>query len=361
MFKIGIYVFFFIATALIVLFGIKIRKEKKNELLDKEESNYIKGVAALMVFLAHTQDFLASNGLNDRMLYPFSFLGGIGVLLFFFLSGYGIYRGYANSIPTFKYWKNRITKVIIPACSISLISCLFIMLIREGRFSFLQWIKEAIICQWYIDILLVEYAIFFISWLIARKNKIVLLVISALFNILLGTILYFAGFEARWYNGMMLFPVGMFFAYVESKKVFDSRIIRIITMMMSFVMFMMTGIAFLKLKGLIMGDILKSVFGLCFAVFIVMTISFIVVGNKVIKWIGERSLYIYLCQGYILLLISALLSKGLIKISPEVLFYIMLTGTLLYAEVTYLLFSKGSKKLISNIGTKRGTDNVDNG
>ena len=86
MFKIGIYVFFFIATALIVLFGIKIRKGKKNELLDKEESNYIKGVAALMVFLAHTQDFLASNGLNDRMLYPFSFLGGIGVLLFFFLS-----------------------------------------------------------------------------------------------------------------------------------------------------------------------------------------------------------------------------------------------------------------------------------
>ena len=48
----------------------------------------------------------------------FSVIGGMGVLLFFFVSGYGIYKGYAHKTPNVGFLHRRLINVYLP--------CLFI-------------------------------------------------------------------------------------------------------------------------------------------------------------------------------------------------------------------------------------------
>ena len=341
MLSISIYLLFYFLLLFPALFGIKIRKENKTELLTKEESGFIKGVSALMVFLSHSQAFLAKNGQNGIVLKPFSVLGGIGVLLFFFLSGYGIYKGYADKEPTFKYWKNRIFKVLIPALIISFLSASIILFIKAGKIGIAQLFKDAISSQWYVDVVMLEYLIFFISWIIAGKKKGILLTISIIGSIITGAVFWKIGLNERWYNGLLLFPAGMLFGLLETTIVRAQKKYKLITLFVSLVGFALTGFLFSTLKGNLIGDFIKPLSGVFLASFMILAVSFLKVGNPLIAWIGERSLYIYLCHLNLLSLFYALNNKYACIHKPEIWIYILLIGTVLYSELMFILLAKG--------------------
>ena len=165
------YVFFFV----LFFYGIKKKNntESKAQIISIDESNAVKGLAAVMIFLAHSQNFFAENSYNTPFLKPFSLLGGMGVLLFFFFSGYGIGKGYILKDPTIKFWKNRLLKIFIPSCIISAFSTVIIFLVK--RESFKLFFQSLFGGQWYIDVIMLCYFAFFISWIISKKNRWILL------------------------------------------------------------------------------------------------------------------------------------------------------------------------------------------
>lgn len=68
-------------------------------LIDKKSSKELKGIAVIFVILSHFASYLNVSGLF-KVLFP---LGGIGVALFLFLSGYGLTKSTLdNGIE--KYW-----------------------------------------------------------------------------------------------------------------------------------------------------------------------------------------------------------------------------------------------------------------
>mgnify|MGYP002868625128 FL=1 len=100
--------------------------------MSKEQSNFIKGLGILLIMIHNfvdillgissnemvytresTDAFLAHIFTTDCIWYFFSFVGWIGVPLFFFISGYGLTKKYnaANTIRSASYIKNHAVKL----------------------------------------------------------------------------------------------------------------------------------------------------------------------------------------------------------------------------------------------------------
>ncbi len=332
----------YVGMVCLIIPGLKIRQDSKDTLLTKQDSNYIKGLAAIGVLLAHLQDFLEYGaGEYSLFLRPFSFLGGMGVLLFFFTSGYGIFRGYAKKTPTIRYWKNRIINVMLPAFAITMLTVIAVDVLDGRTFQGLQFFTDLMTTQWYIIAAIIMYLVFFLSWCIARGRMLLLMILDMIGCLLVIAFFYAIELPSRWYTGLLLFPTGMLVAWIEERMLCLEKKIIVVSLVISFLFFAITGLAFVHFKGTNLGNCMKTVSGICLALLIVFFVQLFEVGNRVIRWLGDRSLYIYLCHVGILSVASILANKmGLLGGQREIWVYIILAGTFLYAGVCYVLFGK---------------------
>lgn len=103
------YIFIVILTIFIIF---SFRKLKEAPIFDVSITNELKGLGILMVIFSHIGYFLVD---NTRFLYPLSVAGGVGVNLFFFLSGYGLsISAFKKSRSVLDFYKDRILKLVVP-------------------------------------------------------------------------------------------------------------------------------------------------------------------------------------------------------------------------------------------------------
>ena len=98
----GIYLLFLLIFAVTVIYKVKtLSQNKGNVLLSKTDTEFLRGISACFVIIAHSCIWINEMMEGDKVLYfVISQLGGIGVLIFFFVSGYGIYEKYAHKHPS---------------------------------------------------------------------------------------------------------------------------------------------------------------------------------------------------------------------------------------------------------------------
>ena len=92
--------------------------------LNKDTSDAIKVVAALMVMFHHYSQYICINQLSDSIFYKAmsAQAGFIGVAVFFFLSGYGLMESELKSHLTLKtFIKKRFLKVYLPVLLVTAI------------------------------------------------------------------------------------------------------------------------------------------------------------------------------------------------------------------------------------------------
>lgn len=341
---IGIYLIFYIGILGISFIGFSKRTNGKESLIDKKESNYIKGLATIMVFYAHMQAWISEMNISGMQgLKPFSVLGGMGVLLFFFVSGYGIHKGYAKKTPEILFWKNRIIKMFIPATVISIVSCT--VLYMEQKKTIVDVLINAIMGQWFVDVIMLEYMGFFISWLLAKGNRKKIIIYDIIYSLIVAVFFIMMKFNARWYNGLLLFPAGMLIAEYE-KIIIDKLnemkkkdIIRITAILL--IAFAVTGAGFVLIKGSMLSNVVKTCSGILLSFLICEILYFGKFGNKVANFIGERSLYIYLCHLWLWTIMQEKLVNVPILIEyPLLRIYLLIIGALFYTEVMHLIFTR---------------------
>ena len=127
--------------------------------LDKKVTNILRGIAILLVILAHV-----GTSFGNRYFTP---LGGIGVAIFLFLSGYGLSESYKkNGLDGF--FKKRFLRVLLPYF------LLIIIYHIVSRCSFTLH-GDNILCiprNWYIDYICVWYVVFFLCMFFAKEKAI---------------------------------------------------------------------------------------------------------------------------------------------------------------------------------------------
>lgn len=97
-------------------------------------------------------------------------MGGMGVLLFFFLSGYGLYKGYEEKQIEVKFWKKRLTSMYLPCIVIQLV---FGIIKAVSDQSFVLWkvVIDGLFGAWFIDVILIQYFIFFMTGIISGGKR----------------------------------------------------------------------------------------------------------------------------------------------------------------------------------------------
>ena len=127
--------------------------------LSCEYTNCLRGIAILLVVLCHTAD-----AFGTRILTP---LGGIGVAMFLFLSGYGLSESY-KKYGLKCYWRKKLLRVFIPYFLLQSISALYLQ-----HFEIIPFILDITGIKseyWYISYLLQWYIIFYVLSLVSNKN-----------------------------------------------------------------------------------------------------------------------------------------------------------------------------------------------
>lgn len=236
---IGVYLICFVAFPISILISAK-KYNGKNVLLTKEDVDVIKGIATCLVIFAHLIMNLKEEKTVGPFLNVFQVTGVIGVFLFFFVSGYGIYKGYGEKEPGLFFWHKRFFGMYFPCILIQFLFCL-VKMYQQKSFSFHQILFESLFYGWFIDVIMIQYLVFFISWMVAKGRKKLLILLVFLFSSIGCVIFYYKGFDARWYNNLWLFPVGMAVAWKEQELIISMERNWIKYTLFSFVFFVILG------------------------------------------------------------------------------------------------------------------------
>ena len=218
---------FLLLLFFICLFGIKFNfKDGFPDYMSPQKSNSIKGIFIVLVVLSHTRQFITitQSPLNTPFLDIISFLGQLMVVMFLFYSGYGISLGlknkekYATTIIT-----KRFPKVLIHF-DIAVIIFYLLSVVLGAKYSVKDLLLSFIGLDtvgntvWYIFVTLVLYILVFLVFIVFKKRFIAGLTVFKILSAALTFVLFlWKGKEHWWYDTIMCFPLGMWYAVAKPK------------------------------------------------------------------------------------------------------------------------------------------------
>lgn len=322
-----IYVFYFLLV-FFLLWQSKIYKRKNwnTDFMSLSQTKCIQGFFAMCILFHHVgQKTSASWNPEQYIVHGLDFFVPIGfwfVSIFFFCSGYGLYKSYkekANYLNNFI--ERRIRPLIVTFWSISLIFLLTRFITGE-EINILQIINYAFgieLCTsnlWFVLVLIIFYLAFYFSFKFIKNDNISL--VTTIFTVIIYTLLATiiineAGwFEGEWwYNSVHLFSIGLLFAKFEAPIV--SHIKKFyylyLVLLVSTLLFLSPFSEYIKDKYSVYGKdyelltlftykwinlLVEMAVSSCF-VFITFIINMkIRIGNNLLKFMGGLTLEFYL-------------------------------------------------------------------
>lgn len=271
----------------------------KNVLLTKQDSNYLKGMASLMVVFAHYCLKLEEEHRLVFYIKPFRYLGPLGVAIFMFLSGYGLFASNHLEKINEKFLLKRIKNVYIPYI---IVRIMFIMLKNyqfDSVWEAIGYLAGVIRPYWFIIVIMIIYIVYyFVSKInVDVDKKMGILVLGILFFSIIMYKIYGIE-ESYWYGNNLIFPLGVLAArfdkpIVDFLKTYWWRLFGVVVICLGLscrYYFISDGI--LRIIG-------KFVLACFFITFLIMVMQKIDLRSKSIIFLGGYSLYIYITHSTI--------------------------------------------------------------
>lgn len=177
----------------------------KNQLITKNTSYFLRGIAMLMVVMSHYVEWGESFIANKNIVEFISKLGDPGVGIFFFLSGYALYKGYKDNNGQFeakKYLLSRIKGVYIPYLLIAGVTGLIDGVFDSPK-AILRYLTGA--DYWFMEVIFIIYIAYFLVGLLPKWRVFLMTV----FIIDLSLWLYISGYAEFWYDANWCFALGL--------------------------------------------------------------------------------------------------------------------------------------------------------
>lgn len=221
--------------ATVLFWGFKkVRKGEFNEEWNSfSETKAIQGLMALCIVCHHTAQQTCVNWLPSgnivNGLNVFSDTGFLFVGVFFFWSGYGLYKSFKNKQKYLcGFIKKRVVPVLVPyvfVCFLFTLERIFVFKEKMPlwfKITNFTGITIGYYFGWYVQAILLFYLIFYFAFKNARYDFDAVLYVFAgvLLWVVAGLIIDHNDYFMRgqwWYNSTILFPFGVLFARNESK------------------------------------------------------------------------------------------------------------------------------------------------
>jgi peptidoglycan/LPS O-acetylase OafA/YrhL len=213
---------------------LSIKFVKKNKIFPHSVTQELKGFAILAIIFAHIGYILSS---DQRFLWPFSIMAGVGVNLYLFLSGYGLsMSNLKKPLSPIKFYKKRLISLYMPFWIILILFIILDFVLLGLTYSLSDMLKAGLgVFQtadinwalnsplWFFTLIIAYYLIF---PLIFMKKKLWL---SAIILMILGCWLVYS--NLAWMSDInrlykvhyLAFPLGMLLAWLVSGKNFVSK------------------------------------------------------------------------------------------------------------------------------------------
>lgn len=267
------------------------RKKYREDIPTRQDTNFLKGVAALMVVFTHYTTWTeAATGL-PVVLIPYKSLGSMGVAIFMFLSGYGLYKSSTWDKLRIPFIIKRLKNVYLPYIVVRTLTLLVgdygFSVGKSIRYIFGFSVKPA----WFIVVILLLYIGYFIvSWM--KTGKLLFLYLYTI--IISAALLYTMGIEqSNWFANNISFSIGVTFAMYHNKIVEQIKRKYILYLLIGTIGFFSCSVLYLLFKSdtIFWAKSISGVFlSICCIIFL-MKFSF---ESKPIIELGKISLYVYL-------------------------------------------------------------------
>lgn len=308
--------------------GLKYNRQGFNSgFLAREQTDSIKGLFILMVFLSHGLLVIRDSGYEFSSFWDYtgmqvrSEFGQLVVVMFLFYSGYGIVeslkkkgKSYISSFPRHRLLTTLlnfdVAVLFFLVLSIILGKCISFRLLG---LSLIGWDSLGN-SNWYIFVVLLCYSASWLSMMTTPDNII--------YTVVLTSCLIFASEYALsilkhgqswWYNTILCYPAGMLYSLYKSRiSYFSTRFYLPLLLVLSIVFF------FLHLQRVIpaLHGITYNVKSIVFALLIIHLSMKITVGNRFLLWAGANLFPIYIYQRLPMITIEAVLGRRFICSYP---------------------------------------------
>lgn len=258
-------------------------KQFDKKLLSVNISNTLRGIAILLVILQHISGHLGTN--------IFTPMGGTGVAIFLFLSGFGLNESFKKKGLT-DFWKNRIIKVFVPY----MILISVITIVRYNNFNLKIYLYDILgikTSYWFIAFLLKQYILFYICTKLFSNVRLYIFVLCSI--IILFT---YPNIEAE---QSFSFLTGVLISehYQDIKRILDKKYLTIS------IIFFIIGTIFLGIKqldfirlynGHFLYSIIQLFIKLPYALFFVSIVHYlrILISSSFLNYSGKISYELYL-------------------------------------------------------------------
>lgn len=294
----------FLILLAICTVGIKFNFKKGfDDYISPQKCNSIKGIFISLVVLSHVRQFIKipPTGLNKPFLDVISFIGQLMVVMFLFYSGYGIALGLKNKKNyTLSILTQRIPSVLLHF-DIAVIIYFILGTVLGAKYSLKRFLLSLICLDnvgnvvWYIFVILILYLLTFAVFIFFKKNFIAGTAVYTVVCAVLTLVMYlWKGNNHWWYDTIMCFPLGMWFAV--AKPAFDKAFLGNLKNWL--VAFSVTCISFILLSYQMQTSGRKMIYfipaSLIFAILITLLSMKLSVNNKMLHFLGSHLFGIYI-------------------------------------------------------------------
>ena len=287
------YCIFFVA----VFFAILLFKAKfftkgtwNDEVLSLNQTKSILGFCAIGIVFHHLAQKTCAPWLNQEVIVHgldfFLNLGHLFVALFFFYSGFGLFKSLKSKE---NYLKGFLGKHLTPIIILYLlINCEFYYV---GKF-FSPY-------TWYINAIVILYILFYCSFRFV-KNDVASICLVALGILIYSFVCNWLVLGVWWYNTAFLFVVGIIFAKNEEKIILflkSKYLLCVIFSVLIFAASFIFDILFKSELNRVFVCLIEAICAFAFVVFVLLASLKIKVQNKVLTFAGSLTLELYLIHG----------------------------------------------------------------
>ena len=360
-------ILFFIALLAVSIWQVKFASFHEGY-IDREQTGSMKGLFAVIIVFSHSLGYvtLSSGVIDSSFRFVISSIGQLMVALFFFYSGYGIISSYAKKNGYSKtFLQKRVAKVLVEFDVAVLLYLVLSFILGHYYhwsnyvFCWIGW-KGVGNSNWFVFVVLLLYLLTFLSFqlseLVEENNKsLVLTVVVTILSLLVIVCLRFIAEGSWWYDTILCYPFGMWFAI--SKEKFEALIKK--SKLMHWIVLIASALIFVALYLLArVFNPISFTYNLCacaFCLFITVVSTKVRINNKILRWLGVHSFAIYILQRIPMMILSkfGVVNPYVFEISA-----IALTMVISYAFVK--AFATARKKINNSLAEKRGDNDKTN-
>ncbi len=350
---------FLLLTLMVTFVGMKPAKngEFHSTYISRSQSTAINGLFTLLVFFSHVSTYISLNSAFDKPYSSFkSYLLQLVVAPFLFYSGYGIMESikkkgtdYVKQIP-----KNRFLKVLLHF-DIAVVLFLVLNAVTGKTFP----LKKILLAftgyssvgnsNWYIFAVLGLYLIVFAAFIIARKNKVLGVILVTLLSVGFVYLQMRLKRPSHCYDTIIIFAAGMIFSLVREKA--ENLLTR-----HEAVYYTALGLCFLAYTFFYLkrksGIEFYSMWGILFMALVVLFTMKVQIGNGILEFFGSHVFSIYILQRLPMIILTKIgLAASHKYVFVALCFFATVTMAVLFDLATDkldgVLFRKRIKKAVA--------------